>query len=96
MIEISMEFDLSTIIQTAAAAVTIIATISGALWGIIKIRRNRKLRITSYYISQGVFADRDTSLDELALKFQGETKVVNVYGKRGIGKSAFLRFFVIV
>lgn len=93
MIEISMEFDLSTIIQTAAAAVTIIATISGALWGIIKIRRNRKLRITSYYISQGVFADRDTSLDELALKFQGETKVVNVYGKRGIGKSAFLRFF---
>jgi len=88
-----MEFDLSTIIQTTAAAVTIIATISGALWGIIKIVRNHKLKITSYYISRGVFADRDTSLDDLALKFQGGTKVVNVYGKRGIGKSAFLRFF---
>lgn len=85
--------ELSTIIQTAAAAVTIIATISGALWGIIKVIRNRKLRITSYYISRGVFADRDTSLDDLALKFQGGAKVINVYGKRGIGKSAFLRFF---
>lgn len=85
--------ELSTIIQTAAAAVTIIATISGAFWGIIKIIQNRKLKITSYYISRGVFADRDTSLDDLALKFQSGTKVVNVYGKRGIGKSAFLRFF---
>ena len=89
----NINMELSTIIQTAAAAVTIIATISGALWGIIKIIRNRKLRITSYYISRGVFADRDTSLDDLALKFWGGTKVVNVYGKRGIGKSAFLRFF---
>lgn len=93
MLNINMELDLSTIIQTIAAAVTIIVTISGAFWGIIKLVRNRKLKITSYYISRGVFADRDTSLDDLALKFQGGTKVVNVYGKRGIGKSAFLRFF---
>lgn len=93
MLSINMELNLSTIIQTAAAAVTIIATIGGALWGIIKIIRNRKLKITSYYISRGVFADRDMSLDDLALKFQCGTKVVNVYGKRGIGKSAFLRFF---
>ncbi len=93
MVNINADLDLSTIIQTAAAAVTIIATIIGALWSIIKIIQNRKLKITSYYISRGVFADRDTSLDNLALKFQGGTKVVNVYGKRGIGKSAFLRFF---
>lgn len=93
MQNINMELDLSTIIQTAAAAITIIATIGGAFWGIIKIVRNRKLKITSYYISRGVFADRDMSLDDLTLKFQGGTKVVNVYGKRGIGKSAFLRFF---
>lgn len=93
MININIEQDLSTIIQTAAAVVTIISIIGGALFGIVKIIQSRKLKITAYYVSRGVFADRDVSLDELAQKFQIGTKVVNVYGKRGIGKSAFLRFF---
>ena len=90
---LNIELDVSTFLQTAAAAVTIIATIGGAVWSIVRIIQNRKLKISSYYMSRGVFADRDLSLDNLALIFQGKTKVVNVYGKRGIGKSAFLRFF---
>ena len=93
MVNVDMGLDLSTVIQTIAAAVTIIATVSGAVWGAIKVIQSRKLKITAYYISRGVFADRDTSLDDLALKFQSGVKVVNIYGKRGIGKSAFLRFF---
>jgi len=93
MISINIEQDLNGAIQTAAAIVTIISIIGGAFLGAIKIIQNRKLKTTAYYVSRGVFADRDASLDELALKFQIGTKVVNVYGKRGIGKSAFLRFF---
>lgn len=93
MISINIEQDLSGAIQTAAAIVTIISIIGGAFLGAIKIMQNRKLKTTAYYVSRGVFADRDASLDELALKFQIGTRVVNVYGKRGIGKSAFLRFF---
>lgn len=93
MISINIEQDLSTIIQTVAAVVTTISIIGGAFLGIAKIVQSRKLKITAYYVSRGVFADRDVSLDELAQKFQIGTRVVNVYGKRGIGKSAFLRFF---
>lgn len=90
---LNIQLDLNAIIQTAAAAVTIVATIGGAFLGIVRILRNRKLQITSYYMCRGVFADRDLSLDDLVSIFQGGAKVVNVYGKRGIGKSAFLRFF---
>lgn len=93
MISINIGQDLNSTIQTAAAIVTIISIIGGSFLGAIKIIQNRKLKTKAYYVSRGVFADRDTSLDELALKFQLGTKVVNVYGKRGIGKSAFLRFF---
>lgn len=82
----------SSIIQTVAAAIAILAAIGGAIWNIIKIIRNRKLKITAYYVSQGVFADRTQSLDDLASILNSDAKVVNIYGKRGVGKSAFLRF----
>lgn len=83
----------STIIQAAAAIVAIVATVGGAIFTAIKAIKRRKLKVVSYYVSRGVFADRKENLSELISILNSDVRVVNVYGKRGIGKSAFLRFF---
>lgn len=40
-----------------------------------------------------MFSDRLGSLNELQRAVNSNARIINVYGKRGIGKSAFLRFF---
>lgn len=85
--------DYPTIIQTVAAALAIIATTVGAIFGVINAIKRRKFKAVSYYVSKGVFADRTGSLHTLISTLKSNTRVVNVYGKRGIGKSAFLCFF---
>lgn len=82
----------SSIIQTVSAAIAIFTAIGGIIWSIIKRLARHKLNITSYYISQSAFSDRNQSLTDMIKMIQTRTKVINVYGKRGIGKSAFLRF----
>lgn len=49
--------------------------------------------LNTYYIARGVFSDRLVSLNELQSAVKSNARIINVYGKRGIGKSAFLRFF---
>lgn len=85
--------DYSTIIQTLSAFVAILAAIGGAIVGAVKAIKRRKFKTVSYYVSRGVFADREESLHTLISMLQSDARVINVYGKRGIGKSAFLRYF---
>ncbi len=83
----------STMIQLVAAIVAIISTIGGGIFAAIKAFKHRKFNVASYYVSRGVFADRKDSLRTLISTLQSDVRVVNIYGKRGIGKSAFLCFF---
>lgn len=82
-----------SMIESLEAALTIIVTISGILFGAYKAIKRRRLNNVTYYTSRGVFADRTDSLTDLLQMLKSGAKIVNVYGKRGIGKSAFLRFF---
>lgn len=85
--------DYGSLIQSVSALVAIIAAICSAIVGIWRIIQRRKFPVVSYYVSRGVFADRVLSLKKLILLLKSDIKVINVYGKRGIGKSSFLRFF---
>lgn len=67
------------------------------MWATIKATKryfeNKKIELNTYYIARGVFSDRLGSLNELQRAVNSNARIINVYGKRGIGKSAFLRFF---
>lgn len=80
------------IIEVVAALVGIAATIGSVIIGIRKLTKNR-FKTATYYISRGIFSDRVNALRELTKIIRSGTRLINVYGKRGIGKSAFLRFF---
>lgn len=88
---VSIEY--SSIIQTISATIAILTAVIGAIWSAIKKLRKRRFKVNTYYVAQGVFADRDQNLNDLANILKSNVRVANVYGKRGIGKSAFLRFF---
>lgn len=85
--------DFSNIVQTVSAILAIIAAVGGAILGAIRAIKRRKFKIAPYYVSRGVFADREQSLCDLTSMLRSDIRVINVYGKRGIGKSTFLRFF---
>lgn len=80
------------IIETVSALLTILTAISGIIIGTKRIIKNRYIS-ASYYVSRGVFSDRVNILQDLVNWIYTGAKVINIYGKRGIGKSAFLRFF---
>lgn len=82
-----------TIIELLEAALTIIVTIGGIIIGIYKAIKRRRFNNVTYYTMRGVFADRTNSLRDLQDALKSGVRIVNVFGKRGIGKSAFLRFF---
>lgn len=85
------------IIELFCAIFGVLATVAGTIWAIIKATKNyfenKKIELNTYYIARGVFSDRLGSLNELQRAINSNARIINVYGKRGIGKSAFLRFF---
>lgn len=92
-----MNSELKDTINLFSTILGILATIIGAILAVVKVIRNylinKKLKLQTYYISGGVFSDRSNSLKELQNAINSNARIINVYGKRGIGKSAFLRFF---
>ncbi len=92
-----MDYELKDIIELFCAIFGVLATIVGTIWASIKATKsffeNKKVKLNTYYIARGVFSDRLDSLNELQRAVNSNAHIINVYGKRGIGKSAFLRFF---
>lgn len=92
-----MNYELKDIIELFCAVFGVLATIAGTIWASVKATKsffkNKKVELNTYYIARGVFSDRLGSLNELQRAVNSNARIINVYGKRGIGKSAFLRFF---
>lgn len=84
-------------IELFCAVFGVLATVVGAVLATMKTIKShfesKKIELNTYYIARGVFSDRSNSLDELQCAVISNARIINVYGKRGIGKSAFLRFF---
>lgn len=81
-------FDMSNIIN----GLTIITSIITIL-GVLHALRQSKLKIYTQYILDNIFIDRKATLCEVSNAIRGENIVINVYGKKGVGKSNFLRFY---
>lgn len=83
-------------IQTLCAIFGVFVAIASFFVGFFQYAKSRyKKRKTSkrtYYISRGVFVDRIKSIEEFDKYVENNSRIVNIYGHRGIGKSAFLRF----
>lgn len=92
-----MNYESKDIIELFCAIFGVLATVAGTMWATIKATKryfeNKKIELNTYYIARGVFSDRLGSLNELQRAVNSNARIINVYGKRGIGKSAFLRFF---
>lgn len=92
-----MNYELKDIIELFCAIFGVLATVAGTIWATVKAIKNyfenKKIELNTYYIARGVFSDRLGSLNELQCAINNNARIINVYGKRGIGKSAFLRFF---
>lgn len=92
-----MNYESKDIIELFCAIFGVLATVAGTMWATIKATKryfeNKKIELNTYYIARGVFSDRLGSLNELQRAVNSNALIINVYGKRGIGKSAFLRFF---
>lgn len=88
-----MNYGMKDIIEIFCAVFGVLATIVGAIWASIKTIKsffeNKKMDLNTYYIARGVFSDRLVSLNELQSAVKSNARIINVYGKRGIGKSAF-------
>lgn len=92
-----MNYESKDIIELFCAIFGVLATVAGTMWATINATKryfeNKKIELNTYYIARGVFSDRLGSLNELQRAVNSNARIINVYGKRGIGKSAFLRFF---
>lgn len=92
-----MNYESKDIIELFCAIFGVLATVAGTMWATIKATKryfeNKKIELNTYYIARGVFSDRLGNLNELQRAVNSNARIINVYGKRGIGKSAFLRFF---
>lgn len=92
-----MNYESKDIIELFCAIFGVLATVAGTMWATIKATKryfeNKKIELNTYYVARGVFSDRLGSLNELQRAVNSNARIINVYGKRGIGKSAFLRFF---
>lgn len=92
-----MDCELKSIIEIFCAVFGVLATVFGTVWAAMKAVKkyfeSKKIKLNTYYIARGVFSDRLSSLNELQRAVNSNAHIINVYGKRGIGKSAFLRFF---
>lgn len=80
-------------LQNIAAAVAIIAAICSAIATIYRLIKKRRYHQSSYYAYREIFSDREQNLAKLIQLSRSNIRLINVYGKRGFGKSAFLRCF---
>jgi tetratricopeptide (TPR) repeat protein len=85
--------ELSTFIQTLDSAFGVVFAIVTVLFARYKYLKAKKYKKATYYVVRGVFADRKESIYEMLLKVKDGYRIINVYGKRGMGKSSFLRYF---
>lgn len=81
-------FNISNIVN----GLTIITSIITIL-GILHAWRNSKLKIYTQYILNNIFIDRKSVLCEVSNAIKDKNIAINIYGKRGVGKSNFLRFY---
>lgn len=84
------------IIQTICAIIGTLATFIGFLsiigkYYLNKVKLKKKFK-KKYYISRGIFVDRTKSIKQFRELLSNNVNIINIYGNRGIGKSAFLRF----
>ncbi len=78
--------------EAAEILAIITACVSACSW-IIKRLSHREYKRVVYYNSRAIFTDRIDSLQEITTSLRERKRIINIYGKRGIGKSAFLRYF---
>lgn len=81
-------FSMSNIVNV----LTIITSIITIL-GVLHAWRQSKLKIYTQYILDNTFIDRKSTLREVSNAIREKNVVINIYGKRGVGKSNFLRFY---
>lgn len=81
-------FSMSNIISV----LTIITSIITIL-GVLHAWRQNKLKIYTQYILDNTFIDRKATLREVSNAIREKNVVINIYGKKGVGKSNFLRFY---
>ncbi len=71
---------------------TILIPISSII-GLLFLLYKKRILISKYNLYPNGFTDRRMSITKLTEFINVNSQIVNVYGKRGIGKSAFLRFY---
>lgn len=71
---------------------TVITSIITIL-GVLHAWRQSKLKIYTQYILDSIFIDRKSTLCEVSNAIREKSVVINIYGKKGVGKSNFLRFY---
>ncbi|MHA3690006.1 tetratricopeptide repeat protein [Akkermansia sp. AKK6] len=87
-----MEISTIEILKSCGEIATAIVAIS-LLFVPLYRALNRKPRLRQYYVAHGIFIDRVSCLNQLVNCLNIDRKIINVYGKRGMGKSSFLKYF---
>lgn len=81
-------------IGSIASIVALALTIGGIALRCLRSRQEtHKIPICRYYVQGNVFTDRTESLEQLTSSVRAGKRVINVYGQRGIGKSALLKYY---
>lgn len=89
IVSLTNEFlDLSTVVNILSIITSLITIL-----GVLHAWRQRKLKIYTQYILNNIFIDRKLTLRDVSDAIRGKRTVINIYGKKGVGKSNFLRFF---
>lgn len=79
-------------LSNMVSVLTIITSLITIL-GVLHAWKQRKLKIYTQYILNNIFIDRKSTLKDVSDAIRGKRTVINIYGKKGVGKSNFLRFF---
>lgn len=89
IIDRTIEFFSMSNIVNVLTIITSIITICGVLYSL----KQSHLKIYTQYILDNIFIDRKATLCEVSNAIRKKNLVVNIFGKRGVGKSNFLRFY---
>lgn len=63
------------------------------IFGVLHAWRQSRLKIYAQYILNNIFIDRKSTICGVSNAIRENDLVINIYGKRGVGKSNFLRFY---
>lgn len=80
--------DLSNIVNILTIITSIIT-----IWGVVHAWRQSKLKIYTQYILNNIFVDRKSALYDISSAINNNDLIINIYGRKGVGKSNFLRFY---